>query len=179
LFCGVIITPFVDIPKNSELLARPCSSLNRYWKLNRWWHRIRIVSYEKPFWLSNKNEPKELNAEEEDAIMRRAAKQVFLPKRVRALEEKLAKLEEGKNHPKGFDGLKQKKRLFDLDRYDLTERQHDVMSLYVEYGVPKKQIALRLRLHPKTVYEHMKAAEKRMNQQYSNWRRRSKTTPTE
>jgi DNA-binding NarL/FixJ family response regulator len=131
------------------------------------------MSYEKPFWLKDDSiEPKAFDLEEYDANMRRAARQVFLPKRIRELEAKLARLEEKKNHPKGFEGLTLKKTHIDLSRYSLTDRQEEVLSLQLEYGLSKAEIAKRLRIHRSTVDQHIKAAGKRMNGQWRANRRK-------
>lgn len=129
------------------------------------------MSYEKPFWLNDKIEPRTFSADEDDAILRRAARSVFLPKRIRALEQKLNKIEDKRDHPKGFDGLKQKKQDLHLDGFNLTKRQQEVMSLLFEYSLPKVEVANRLGIHRTTVDEHLDAAKRRMNAQAADWRK--------
>jgi DNA-binding NarL/FixJ family response regulator len=123
------------------------------------------MSWEKPFWLNsgdNTKKPDWWNEETEDKLMRKAADSVFLPKRVKKLEEARAAAKEKWDRLKGFEGLKQKKRELHLDQYDLTQKQQDVMSLRLEYGISVKKIAERLEIHRTTVDEHISAAHRRI-----------------
>lgn len=80
-----------------------------------------------------------------------------------------------KSAPKGFDGLSQK--LMDLSQYKagLTDKQWMAFSLKHEYGLGPAQISSRMEVHRKTVDEHLVAAEKRINQLYSNERRKAQS----
>jgi RNA polymerase sigma factor (sigma-70 family) len=79
---------------------------------------------------------------------------------------------------KGVEGLIRKN---DLSRYShymdkLTERQRLAFSLKFEYGLGLTQIALRMEIDRKTVDEHIKAAEKKINQARSNEKSKARST---
>jgi DNA-directed RNA polymerase specialized sigma24 family protein len=80
-----------------------------------------------------------------------------------------------KRRPKRFDGLGEKKA--DLSEYTdvLTEKQKDSFSLKYEYGLGTGEIASRMELDRKTVYEHIEAADRKVNQAYSNDRRKARS----
>ena len=85
-----------------------------------------------------------------------------------------------KHRIRGFEGLGPKNA--DLSRYThiLTERQQEAFSLKYEYGLGLAEIASRMGLDRKTAYEHIKAANKKINQAYSAERRKAhhaKSTP--
>jgi len=76
------------------------------------------------------------------------------------------------NHKqKGTEGLGRKKT--DLSQYmdGLTEKQRLAVSLRCEYGLSPTEIASRMGIHRKTVHEHIKAAEKRIQQSRSREKR--------
>jgi predicted DNA-binding protein (UPF0251 family) len=74
--------------------------------------------------------------------------------------------------PKGFDGLGPKKT--DLSRYmhNMTEKQQLAFSLKYEYALGLAKIASRMELDRKTAYEHIKAAEAKVNQAFSSEKRK-------
>ncbi len=49
-----------------------------------------------------------------------------------------------------------------FDRAKLTEIQHEVISLRLEYGLPVSAIAKRLSKSRKTIDEHIAAAQKKI-----------------
>ncbi len=63
---------------------------------------------------------------------------------------------------KGFAGLGKKKHDLHLESAKLTDRQHDCLSMKLEYELPVTQIASRLNIDRKTIDEHLKAAHKRL-----------------
>jgi predicted DNA-binding protein (UPF0251 family) len=75
---------------------------------------------------------------------------------------------------KGFEGLGPK--VADLSRYVqvLTEKQHMAFSLKSEYGLKPAEVASRMGLNRKTAYEHLKAADKKINEAFSNERRKAR-----
>jgi predicted DNA-binding protein (UPF0251 family) len=76
---------------------------------------------------------------------------------------------------KGFEGLGPK--VADLSRYThvLTEKQQIAFSLKGEYGLKLAEVASRMGLDRKTAYEHLKAADKKINEAYSNDRRKARS----
>jgi DNA-directed RNA polymerase specialized sigma24 family protein len=78
---------------------------------------------------------------------------------------------DSKHRPKGFEGLGPKKA--DLSGYfqDLTEKQQMAASLKWEYGLGLAEIASRMRIDRKTAYEHIEAAERKIDQFRSTLRR--------
>jgi DNA-directed RNA polymerase specialized sigma24 family protein len=81
-----------------------------------------------------------------------------------------------KSTPKGFDGLGQE--WMDMSRYkaDLTDKQWMAFALKHAYGLGPAQISSRMGIHRKTVDEHLEAAEKKLNQLYSNEKRKVKSS---
>lgn len=75
---------------------------------------------------------------------------------------------------KGFEGLGPK--VADLSRYMhvLTEKQQMAFSLKSEYGLKLAEVASRMGLDRKTAYEHIKAADKRINEAFSSERRKAR-----
>lgn len=84
-----------------------------------------------------------------------------------------SKREGSKYHLKGVEGLVRKA---DLSRYmdNLTEKQQLAFSLKYEYGLGLTEIASRMGLDRKTAYEHIKAAERKIDQVHSSERRKAK-----
>ena len=80
---------------------------------------------------------------------------------------------------KGIEGLGPKKT--DLSQYthNLTEKQQLAFSLKFEYELGLAEIASRMGLNHKTVYEHIAAAERKMQQARSNEKRKAHRTKTE
>jgi len=81
---------------------------------------------------------------------------------------------------KGVEGLGPKQA--DLSQYThkLTEKQQLAFSLKYEYGLGPAEIASRMELDRKTVYEHLAAAERKIDQVRSTEKRkgnRAKGTP--
>ena len=76
--------------------------------------------------------------------------------------------------PKGFEGLSHKKA--DLSKYTdvLTEKQAMAFSLKYEYGLQLSEIASRMAVDRKTAYEHIESANRKIQQAYSNERRKAK-----
>jgi hypothetical protein len=74
--------------------------------------------------------------------------------------------------PKGFEGLPHKK--LDFSRYmdNLTEKQRTAFSLKQEYGLRLAEVASRMGLDRKTAYEHIQAAERKIDQVWSGEKRR-------
>jgi len=60
--------------------------------------------------------------------------------------------------------LPPKRHSLDLDRYDLTDRQHEVASLRWEHALSIAKIARRLGIHRSVVAEHLEAAKAKINQ---------------
>jgi hypothetical protein len=86
------------------------------------------------------------------------------------------------NRPKGFEGLPSKK--LNLSRYmeNLTEKQWMAFSLKNEFGLGLAEIAWRMELDRKTAYEHIQAANRKIDQDRSWEKRRTKrgkTSPEE
>jgi DNA-binding CsgD family transcriptional regulator len=73
---------------------------------------------------------------------------------------------------KGAEGLVRKS---DLSKYmhNLTEKQQLAFSLKYEYGLGLAEIASRMGLNHKTVYEHIKAAESKIEQVHSSEKRKT------
>ncbi|MGA8222512.1 MAG: sigma factor-like helix-turn-helix DNA-binding protein [Candidatus Acidiferrales bacterium] len=92
-------------------------------------------------------------------------------------------LEASKRRLKGLEGLGPKET--DLSRYakymdNLTEKQRLAFSMKFEYGLGLTQIASRMGIDRKTADEHIKAAQKKVEQARSNEKRearRSKNPP--
>jgi len=134
-----------------------------------------------------------------DEAVRSAAKTLDTVEQIQALasgvfDEQLRRLKErwsttvaqagGPKRPKhwlkGFDGLGPK--VTDLSEYmlGLTERQYMAFSLKNEFEVKPSEIAARMGLDRKTAYEHLNAANRRIEQTLSNDKRkalRAKNTP--
>lgn len=93
-----------------------------------------------------------------------------MPRQAVSTEERKAKLQP----PKGFEGLSHKKA--DLSKYTdgLTEKQKLAFSLKYEYALPLSEVASRMGLDRKTVYEHLEAVERKLQQAYSNEKRNRK-----
>lgn len=146
--------------------------------------RANYMSWENPFWLNsedNSKKPDWWNEETEGQLMQKAAASVFLPKRVKKLEEAPATAKEKRDRPKGFEGLKQMKRELHLAQYDLTQKQQDVISLRLEYGISVIKIAERLGIHRTTVDEHISAAHRRIENHRSRLgsaKKRAKRVPS-
>lgn len=86
------------------------------------------------------------------------------------------------NRPKGLEALPSKK--LDLSRYmdNLTEKQRMAFSLKNEYGLGLAEIAWRMDLDRKTAYEHIQAANRKIDQDQSREKRktnRAQTSPEE
>jgi predicted DNA-binding protein (UPF0251 family) len=84
-----------------------------------------------------------------------------------------------KHRLKGIEGLVRKT---DLSQYmlNLTEKQRLAFSLKFEYELGLTEIASRMRLDRKTVYEHIEAAKRKFDQVHSSEKRnanRAKGTP--
>lgn len=81
-----------------------------------------------------------------------------------------------KRHLTGTEGLGQKKA--DLSQYmhNLTEKQQLAFSLNFEYGLGLAEIASRMGLNRKTVYEHIEAAKRKVDQAHSNEKRARRVT---
>jgi DNA-directed RNA polymerase specialized sigma24 family protein len=56
---------------------------------------------------------------------------------------------------------------------NLTEKQQQAFSLKFEYELGLAEIALRMGLDRKTVYEHIEAAKRRIDQARSNEKRKA------
>ena len=89
-----------------------------------------------------------------------------------------SKGKDSKEGPKGIEGLVRKS---DLSQYinNLTEKQRLAFSLKYEYELGLADIASRMGLDRKTVYEHIEAANRKINQDRSNEKsrgNRSKST---
>ena len=82
--------------------------------------------------------------------------------------EELDEQKRSKHRPKGIEGLGPKKT--DLSKYmhNLTEKQRLAFSLKYEYGLGLAKIASRMRLDRKTAYEHIEAANRKINQARSS-----------
>jgi hypothetical protein len=82
--------------------------------------------------------------------------------------EEPSKQKGSKSLLKGIEGLGPKKT--DLSQYmhNLTERQHLAFSLKYEFGLGLSEIASRMGLDRKTAYEHLAAANRKINQARSN-----------
>jgi DNA-directed RNA polymerase specialized sigma24 family protein len=76
-----------------------------------------------------------------------------------------------KHEPKGVEGLVRKA---DLSQYmhNLTEKQQLAFSLKFEYELGLAEIALRMGLDRKTAYEHIEAANRKLNQVHSGEKRK-------
>lgn len=59
-----------------------------------------------------------------------------------------------------------------LAQVDLTQRQRDCFSLRKEYGLSLAEVAARLGINRKTVYEHIHEAEKKITLQLEKRRDR-------
>ncbi len=83
-----------------------------------------------------------------------------------------------KHRLKGIEGLGPK--VADLSRYThiLTEKQRLAFSLKYEYRLGLAEIASRMDLDRKTAYEHIKAANRKINQAYSSERRKARRART-
>jgi DNA-directed RNA polymerase specialized sigma24 family protein len=83
------------------------------------------------------------------------------------------------HQPKGVEGLVRK--TIDLSRYmdNLTEKQRLAFSLKFEYELGLAEIASRMGLDRKTAYEHIEAAQRKIDQANSNEKHkaRNKSTP--
>lgn len=75
---------------------------------------------------------------------------------------------------KGFEGLGVK--VADLSHYTniLTDKQQIAFSLKREYGLRLSEVASRMGLDRKTAYEHIKAADRKINQAFSSERRKAR-----
>jgi len=82
------------------------------------------------------------------------------------------------HHPKGIEGLVHK--TMDLTNYmdNLTEKQRLAFSLKCEYGLGLAEIASRMGLDRKTAYEHIEAAQRKIDQASSNEKRKARTKST-
>lgn len=94
--------------------------------------------------------------------------------------EQTAKSKKQKHWGKGFEGLGTK--VADLSRYthSLTEKQQMAFSLKNEYGLRPAEVASRMGIDRSTMYEHLGAANKKINEVYSSERRKgrfSKNSP--
>jgi len=86
------------------------------------------------------------------------------------------------SRPKGVEGLVRKHDLSQYSHYmdTLTEKQRLAFSLKIEYELKLSKIASRMGINRKTADEHIKAAEKKINQARSNEKHkanRTKSTP--
>src|SRR5262249_44827712 len=79
---------------------------------------------------------------------------------------------------KGIEGLGPKKT--DLSEYmdSLTDKQRLAFSLKNEYGLGPAEVASRMGLDRKTAYEHLEAANRKINQAYSNAKRGARVKNT-
>ncbi len=98
-----------------------------------------------------------------------------------AQSEESTKREGSKRQPKGTEGLVRKA---DLSEYmhGMTDKQQMAFSLKYEYGLGTAEIASRMGLDRKTVYEHIEAAEKKIKWNRSFEKRkadRAKVNPDE
>lgn len=77
------------------------------------------------------------------------------------------------SRPKGTEGLVRKR---DLSQYmdRLTEKQHLAFSLKFEYELRLSEIALRMGINRKTADEHIKAAQKKVEQARSSDKRKAR-----
>lgn len=75
-----------------------------------------------------------------------------------------------KPRPKGFEGLQKQRDLSQYDQYmdGLTEKQRMALSLRLEYECRPAQIAVRMGISRKTAWEHLKAAQAKIDQLRSN-----------
>jgi hypothetical protein len=82
------------------------------------------------------------------------------------------------NRPKGYEGLPHKE--IDLSRYmdNLTEKQQMAFSLKNEYRLGLAEIASRMNLDRKTVYEHIDAANRKIDQGQSREKRETNQAKT-
>ena len=61
-----------------------------------------------------------------------------------------------------------------FSRANFTQRQRECISLRLEYGLSKSEIARRLGVHRSVVHEHIKAAERKLTASNKRkWRSRS------
>ena len=74
----------------------------------------------------------------------------------------------------GFEGLGPK--VANLSRYVhvLTDKQQMAFSLKSEYGLKLAEVPSRMGLDRKTAYEHIKAADKKINEAFSSERRKAR-----
>lgn len=94
---------------------------------------------------------------------------VAIPSTGSAHQSEITKI---KRHPKGFEGLKRKKADYSKYMDGLTEKQQQVFSLRYEYGLTVSEIASRLEIDRSTVYEHIAAVDKKVNQMASSEKRK-------
>lgn len=83
---------------------------------------------------------------------------------------------------KGFEGLHRKKANYSKYMDGLTEKHQQVFSLRYEYGLTVTEIASRLGIDRSTVYEHIGAIDKKLQQFASSKKRiatRAKGGPEE
>ena len=92
--------------------------------------------------------------------------------------------ESEKHRPKDFEGLdkSQKARNYSdmLASADLTDKQHKCASLMFEYGLSFKEVASRVRIHRRTVHDHIEAAGKKIGMarfKESGAKQKAKTKP--
>jgi DNA-directed RNA polymerase specialized sigma24 family protein len=71
---------------------------------------------------------------------------------------------------KGFEGLRKQRDLSQYDQYmdGLTEKQRMALSLRLEYGCRPAEIAIRMGISRKTAWEHLQAAQAKIDQLRSN-----------
>jgi DNA-directed RNA polymerase specialized sigma24 family protein len=75
---------------------------------------------------------------------------------------------------KGFEGLGPKVAHLSDYLHVLTDKQQMAFSLKNEYGLKPAEVASRMGLDRKTTYEHLKAADKKINEAFSSERRKAR-----
>ncbi|MHB8486051.1 MAG: hypothetical protein ACYDCM_10025 [Candidatus Acidiferrales bacterium] len=75
---------------------------------------------------------------------------------------------------KGFEGLGPKVANLSYYTHALTEKQQMAFSLKNEYQLKPAEVASRMGIDRSTMYEHLDAANKKINEAYSNERRKAR-----
>jgi len=95
----------------------------------------------------------------------------------RSTGEQARERKKQKHWLKGFEGLPHKE--IDLSMYmdRLTERQRMAYSLRKEYQLRLSEVADRMGVNRKTAYEYIESADSKIQQAYSNEKRKSRRDP--